>query len=214
MCSTPIRFVAVLVLSLLQGFAIAEDRSADADKQIEAKRQKRMQAFAASHDVRPSGSDQSAQLHDRPIIRWSNPTRGGSVGGAVHLWILQGRPVATIGLWTYKDTKDSYEYQSLCEQPLSARRDGRIVWNASKSGAQFRAVSESPKPAASAALRLIQMRRLARQRFTSTIAAGFDTGGAAAVAAPASLSLRRVSTRRHRRCCLLFCHRKQTPSPS
>lgn len=139
---------------------------------IEAKRQARMRAFAASHDVLSSGVKQKARLYQRPIARWSNAARRGAVGGAVHLWILEGRPVATIGLWTYKDLKDSYEYQSLAERPLTATRDDKVVWKATKAGIMFRSIPREKAPAKTKTLRLTQMRKIARERFSSVLGPG------------------------------------------
>ncbi len=85
------------------------------------------------------------------------------------MWTLQGRPVATIGLWTYADIKDSYEYQSLHEGGLNVRCDSVRSWNPRTPGISFKPIPNCVPPGRNNSVRLIQMRKIARDRFSSVL---------------------------------------------
>lgn len=132
------------------------------------KRQARMRKFAESHEVVIVGSSEKAKLGKTPIFSWANPQRR-AIGGALYMWTHQGRPVATIGLWTYADIKDSYEYQSLHEGALNVSCDSARSWNPRTPGISFQPIPDCAPPGRNKALRLIQMRKIARDRFSSVL---------------------------------------------
>ncbi len=99
-----------------------------------------------------------------PVLRWSNPARTGE-DGAVFVWTLGGRPemIGTIFTYRYKEKINrKHEYHSLATEPLSAEFRGKEVWAPNKAGLTFAPIDDAPAPAASARLRLTQMKALAR----------------------------------------------------
>lgn len=98
-----------------------------------------------------------------PILRWSNPSVG-EIHGNVFLWTSGDRPavVGSFYKWFTPHTHLTHEFHSLAEQPLVARRDDAEVWTTKQAGLAFKALAEAPAPAPSAASRLLQMKRLAR----------------------------------------------------
>ncbi len=102
-----------------------------------------------------------------PILRWTQPVRGGD-DGAVFLWVTDdGRPAAVATIFTYRvpDTKRTiqHEVHSFLPTGLDASWRGRPMWKADAPGLSFRPVPDAPEPAGSAAARLRQMQALARE---------------------------------------------------
>ena len=95
------------------------------------------------------------------MLRFTNPTRG-NAGGAIFLWLLDERPVAAASLRIRPDGAFWREFTSLSDQPLNCTRDGKVVWSP-KSGITRQPVPDAPKPAATPATRLVQMRRIAEK---------------------------------------------------
>lgn len=148
--------------------AQSDDDSTTTELSAEEKRQQRMRKFAESHRVVVVGSDQKAKFHKTPIFSWANPQRR-AIGGALYMWTLQGRPIATIGLWTYADIRDSYEYQSLHEGALNVSCDSAPSWNPTTPGIGFKPIPDCVPPGRNTSVRLIQMRKIARDRFSSVL---------------------------------------------
>jgi hypothetical protein len=133
-------------------------------------RQEGMQTFAASHEVVVVGSNEKAKLIEDPIYSWDTP-EGRSIGGALHLWTLNGRPVATIGLRAFKDIKDSHEYQSLHEGAVNVSSNSGESWNSKTPGISFQPLPNSDPPGEGKSLRLMQMQAIAQDRFMSIMMA-------------------------------------------
>lgn len=127
-------------------------------------RHKRMRTFAESHEVVVVDSSEKADLIEEPIFSWDTPN-GKTLGGALHLWTLKGRPVATISLWTHKDIRDSFEYQSLHEGALKVRSAPGLDWNPETPGIHFRPLADSDPPSDDKPMRLMQMQKIAKDRF-------------------------------------------------
>ena len=155
-----LRFDFALLVGLLcfrGGIAHGEET-----EKIAAERQQKMRALAESFQVFVDAErTRRAELQEMPIFRWSNPERG-SKGGTLFLWSNMGRPHAMIGTWTYKDTKLSYELQSLSAAGFVAERKGQVVWKPSLPGLQFHPVVDAPEPAEKKSERRLQMRYLAK----------------------------------------------------
>ena len=104
-------------------------------------------------------------LRDEPVLRWTNPLRQTS-GGAVFVWVVDGRPevVASIYRYTYEgQIIQDEEFQSLATTGLTATRDGQAVWVPRTPGIELAPIPGAPKPAATSAERLRQMRALAHE---------------------------------------------------
>jgi hypothetical protein len=113
----------------------------------------------------------------KPLLRYNDPTRGG-VGfeNAVNylqdasVWRLgtTGRPAALVTLEIYqapdKSRVLSFEFLSLTDKKFSLKhKTERVKWEATASGLELKDLPDAPKPAATAAARLTQMRQLARR---------------------------------------------------
>jgi hypothetical protein len=86
------------------------------------------------------------------------------------VWRLgaEGRPTALVTTEVYQAPDGSrvmsYEFLSLSEKKFSLKhKTEKVRWDATASGLELRDLPEAPKPAATAAARLTQMRQLARR---------------------------------------------------
>jgi hypothetical protein len=114
----------------------------------------------------------------RPLLRYSDPTydlSGGTVGVVLDggVWRLgtEGRPTALVTLEMYGPPAAprvlAFEFLSLSETKFSLKHKTKnIRWNPTGSALQLKELPDAPRPAAMAATRLAQMRRLA-QRFAA-----------------------------------------------
>jgi hypothetical protein len=111
---------------------------------------------------------EQVKLHAEPVLRWSNPAAG-EIHGNVFLWTIHSRPVVVGSLyqWFSPHTHLSHEFQSLSEDNVSAEYEEKDVWTTSEPGLKFQGLPDAPPPAASAAQRLLQMKKLSKS-FTAT----------------------------------------------
>ncbi len=115
--------------------------------------------------VKEPGARTPLVLRTEPVLHWTNPVRH-TATGAVFLWLADGRPevVASFYRYTYEGkTVQDEEFQSLSVTGLTASRDGRDVWSPPKEGLSFAPIAGAPRPAATPAERLRQMRALAQE---------------------------------------------------
>jgi hypothetical protein len=155
-----------VVSSLLTLFAcLAGVVAAQDDTPVDAteKRHRRMLELAQSYKLTIAG--ESVSLRDKPLFRWSTPERQ-AIGGEMYVWTYQGRPVATIGIWTYDDVKDSHEVQSLATEPLVAVSPLFPDWRPSATSLRFQELKGVPPPSNSPVRRQTQMRSLLREKFS------------------------------------------------
>lgn len=121
--------------------------------------------------------DQQAKLDfvAAPVMRWT--AEGNS--GAVWVWTRQGRAELIGCLGSYIDPSGTlqgfHEFHALTLEPLQPVEVGGVrKWAADRPGVTLKAFEESPEPAATDRLRLIQMRNLARE-FTASLKSGERT---------------------------------------
>src|SRR5262249_55280381 len=121
------------------------------------------QAAAAEYEIRVGDDDKPLELQREPVLRWSNPDRG-EVHGNVFVWTRGGRPwaVGSLFKWFSPHTHMSHEFQSLAEEPLSARFHGKPVWKTGESALRFVDVPNAAAPAANESQRLLQLKQLAK----------------------------------------------------
>ncbi len=110
---------------------VVQAQSETADSKEVPDRHKRMFQLAQSYSL--SDKAGPADLRETPLFSWSTPERQ-AIGGELFLWTQKGRPLATIGIWTYDDIKDSYELQSLSADPLKATSMTKLWWQPSVGG--------------------------------------------------------------------------------
>ena len=111
-----------------------------------------------------SQADRPLQLIREPVMAWKGD---GSWFGNVFVWMHQGRPemIGCIGSWKVNDLQRGvfHEFHSLATEPVSEVRIGtKYTWSRTQPGVELREIEGAPSPAATRRLRLLQMRRLAR----------------------------------------------------
>jgi hypothetical protein len=107
------------------------------------------------------------ELTSTPVLRWANPAANGE-DGAVFVWLSQGRPEAIGTFFTYRRASTGeivlkHSLHSLSSQSLTADYRDQRVWWPKVPGVEFRPVQQSPPPAETARLRLLQMKALAKE---------------------------------------------------
>jgi hypothetical protein len=140
-----------------------------------------MQAAVGSLEPEPPELKSKAAFTfaSKPLLRYSDPTRSG--GGArleretnvlldAGVWRLgtEGRPTALVTIEIYQAPNASrvlsFEFLSLSETRFSLKhKKERVRWDATDSALNLKELPDAPKPAATAAARLTQMRQLARR---------------------------------------------------
>jgi hypothetical protein len=169
------RIILGLLLSLVPALAAQEEPRGKQQLEI-------MQTAIGSLEPESSELKTKAALTvaSKPLLRYSDPTRGGVSGAAnvlvdASVWRLgtEGRPTAlvTVEIYQAPDTSRilAFEFLSLSEAKfaLKHKTQTKIRWDPKGSALTLKELPDAPKPAATAAARLAQMRQLAR-RFAVT----------------------------------------------
>jgi hypothetical protein len=122
-------------------------------------------------------------LTAEPLLRWSNPERGG-IDGCLYFFTDNDRPQAALTIYPTNDGKAwNHEFQSLAERELVAKKKGTVVWAPDQPGLEFKPLPKAPAPADSAGGRLVQLRALA-DRFSATVTFRGDKSTLRRLAAP------------------------------
>ncbi|NLS95242.1 MAG: hypothetical protein GXX96_24050 [Planctomycetaceae bacterium] len=166
-----------LLIAMLVGPAALPERIQAADpnespdavaaRQLAEQRLGVLRRAAASYEIRvgPNGATE-AVLRPEPVLHWANQVRY-SLDGATFIWTAGGRPHAMASFYSSTDEKNfrllDHEFQSLSPGPLVAQRNGARVWAPTEPGVAMKPFPDAPAPAKTAALRLVQMRRLANE---------------------------------------------------
>jgi len=136
-----------------------------------------MQAAVESLEIDAANlkSKAASKVASKPLLRYSDPTRDGADRADSFLldagvWRLgtEGRPTALICIEIYqsadKSRSLSYEFTSLTEAKFSLKHKTKdIRWDPRVSGLNLKELPDAPKPAATAAARLTQMRQQSRR---------------------------------------------------
>lgn len=115
-----------------------------------------------------------------PMQTWTNPIRGDTQHGTVHLWTNSGRPSVIGSVWSALDAKDRsrrnicYEFHSLSQAPVSARLADKSWWSPREPGVNWLPIADVPQPGASRAIRLRQMRDFAHELKAEIVAGEAD----------------------------------------
>jgi len=104
------------------------------------------------------------ELESRSLLNWSNAERGTNQG-ALFLWTHEGRPQLIACAFEWGGSL-KHEFHSLCTDPILLKRGDTT--HRFDAGIEWAKLDGAPKPAATRALRLAQMRRQA-ERFRVTI---------------------------------------------
>ena len=107
-------------------------------------------------------------LEPKSLLQWANPVAG-SFHGSVFVWTSKGRPevIASIYKWYSQTPHLGVEFHSLTSGLATATRAGQPEWHPDRAGIELKPIPDAPAPAGSPALRLRQMRDLAKE-FTAT----------------------------------------------
>jgi hypothetical protein len=125
------------------------------------------QADAAKYVFRKEGDEQVLQFVEQPIMRWANDN---DWSGDVFVWTYRGRP-EVIGCILSGPNGESnrnvfHEFHLLATEPVAATDlHTKRRWSP-KEGLRRTPVRDAPKPAETAAGRLVQMRQITR-KFTA-----------------------------------------------
>ena len=119
--------------------------------------------------VRDDDPQAKIELHEKPILKWSNPTEG-ALFGSVMIWTVDGRPetVASIYRWYVDKHEFHAEFKSLSTYRLKTMRDDESVWDTGKSDIAFRELAHDAPPAENESRRAQQMRAIAK-RFSADL---------------------------------------------
>ena len=171
----PIRIrmpAAVLIFAVVLGLEVVRVARADdaapeksaAEQQAAAERLKEMESLAQSCRLsREVASQKAYVLEPKPLLRWSNPISG-VVDGSMWLWTHEGRPVATVDLFSAnKGLSWTLQCQSLSLEPFTCQQHDEVQWTPRQPGLQLKPVPGAAAPAKTAAARLTQMRAIARE---------------------------------------------------
>jgi hypothetical protein len=113
------------------------------------------------YDVLPG--EGTEPLTPIPVIRWRNVARGQQGEAMMVVWPHNGRPVAMASIYPWQGYL-VHEFDSLSRgSKLTAREQGRVIWSPASAGVEFKEVPNAPKPAASPAERLRQMKAIAAE---------------------------------------------------
>jgi len=125
----------------------------------------------AADYVVTAGPSPEAKLLPAPLLRWSQPIRGGD-DGALYLWIRQGRPVAAVTFFTFRWPRGErvivHERHSFAAGPLEATWRGQPTWTPTAPGLTFKPLPEAQPPAETGPTRLRQMQAMIRDVAATT----------------------------------------------
>jgi len=164
----------VVASGVFEREANGQDATTSPDKDNAAKRAERLEEMdrvagtIEISSVDNQGKETPAVMSEKPLLRWTDPTREFSDGG-LWVWRVSGRPVAAVGIELYAWW--SLEFASLSPGVVRGKAS-EVRWTPQK-GVAFKDVPGAPVPAADEAGRLRQMRELA----TRFVAREYWVGG-------------------------------------
>lgn len=168
----------LLVAVCLAGVAVSQEAG---PKPSEAEVAKQRVAWRELLDRQPAeykiyldtAEKTPVRFRNVPVLRWANYTRFDTLkvrDAATYIWTAQGRPEVVVCAFPIPETVPIIllDFGSLSRHGLIAERNGQRVWYPKEPGVKFQPVPGAPAPAESAAVRLRQIKSLARG-FTSTL---------------------------------------------
>lgn len=109
---------------------------------------------------------------DEPLVigsrlRWDNNVRG-SASGLTAIYALHGRAQAVVCVYPWGDQL-VHDFGSLSRGPLVGEQEGVAFWSPERAGVRFQPIPNADAPRGTAAARLLQLRELARTRFSAQL---------------------------------------------
>jgi hypothetical protein len=164
-------FLIAVTILLAQPDSTKPKEEAHVDKVPFEEWQKYYRTVAAEYDMEQGkGRQTKLKLQPEPVLSYTNPAGKGRSHGAMFVWTRDGRPEILGAIWSRQPGDQRYvihEMHSLSLEPLTATRNGSVFWSPKGPGIEPFPIPGAPEPAATAPLRLAQMRSLARE-FTAT----------------------------------------------
>jgi hypothetical protein len=160
-----------LIISCLA--VLAQTEPADLDRQQKKWNELYAEQAAKYWIALADQSHQQIQVRPESVLLWSNNVRRGDTNGSVFVWTLDGRPQVVGTVFSFLDRGNpnqrviAHSFHSLSRSPLDIVLGDRLSWSIDVPGPLPQVIADAPTPAASAPLRLAQMRDLARQ-FSAT----------------------------------------------
>ena len=164
-------FRHVLVLGALAMFISlgAAEEPADPSRKAFERWVEYYQEVAGGYDIRlKSQPDEPLEVSAEPVHVYTNPSSGLDTHGAFFVWTHNGRAEAIGAIWSKLTGRGSriryvhHEFQSLSTEPFVAKGREGLTWAPRAEGVELKEVADAPPPAKTKALRLAQMRAIAR----------------------------------------------------
>jgi hypothetical protein len=156
----------------------ADLKGGESTDAIVAARRARMKELASSYSFKIPNAAETVKLIEKPLFYWATPERQ-AIGGELYLWTMQGRPFASIGMWTYDDVRDSHELQSFSEIPFDASTSATTPnvssiaksapWQPRTAGVVYRKLDGASAPENTPVRRLSQAKAILRERFRANV---------------------------------------------
>jgi hypothetical protein len=109
---------------------------------------------------------------DEPLVlssrlRWDNNSRG-SASGLTGIYTLHGRAEAVVCVYPWQE-KLIHDFGSLSRGKLVGELDGEPFWQPQAGGVKYEPIPDADPPLENRNARLLQMKQLARQRFSAQL---------------------------------------------
>jgi hypothetical protein len=128
------------------------------------KLQRYFRSEAASYEMKTADTQRKLTLRENPILNWHNPERQ-LEQGLLFAWMDGSRPAALGSIFTYQYKNMVYvkhELTSVVPHALKVTLDGQEVWRPEAAVLTGTEIPANIKPAATASMRVTQMRAIAR----------------------------------------------------
>lgn len=167
--------VVRLVVGFMCALLVCSSPLAADEKQDEKTKRERLEFMTRKLDGFEIAAEKSPKQpfvrRKEAVLRFGNPVRNVFTDSVLVVWLSGERPVVMGSLWIGAEGTVRREFVSLSDQPLQCKHDGKAIWAPGSGSFTKKPLPDGPKPAATPALQLALMRRLAK-RFTGDFLGG------------------------------------------
>lgn len=156
-------FVVLIAVALAEEPPKADGK--DARPEEDPLRKPRVQFLkdVAKHfEVRVGDDAVESKLLPNSVLVWNNPVSGTKVG-ILAVFARNGRPDVMAQFSFNAPMSVINEFHNFCGDKLVMKRGGNEMWMPAETATKWQTLNTTEKPAATPALRLVQMRRLAEK---------------------------------------------------
>lgn len=144
-------------------FTIADDEPVADDSPLRKARVQFLKDAVKRFDVAVGVEAVESKLNPNSVLVWNNPVSGTKVG-ILAVFARTGRPDVMAQFSFTSPQSAVNEFHNLCaEKNVVMKRGAQTVWSPVETSTKWQSLATSEKPAATANLRLVQMRRLAEK---------------------------------------------------